>query len=528
MARETPSAEQFKKEYRETQEKPEGGLPEISDAALDNIYQKQSRQREREEAKLAAEIQARGSQLAGLEERKVNDAGEDVTPGVYRNPDGSLYTRIEDERRNGGVVTGSFRMGDGSRATETNPYGAIDYRFENGVVTITDMNIAGHRTDLTGEFFQQFAKKFSDADIQWNPESEADIAIKEQLTAANRRGPDAGLNYFEPEAVRGETLETQQAKQDFDRQLAEALPRSTAESREGVITLLDRIGNGYGLEFTGFLDRLGFDRKNVFTNTPNRDVLDFNDRAAQYAKDPDAPAARGAMFRILKKLDSDVKAVEYTVVYLDPKAADLSTVVHELKHAVDNFLEQADPELYRRMMAAAGAYDPKSGMDETTWRKERSAYAWENYLQTGEAPTPELRNLFRQMVEWLKDIVNHLSGMRKLTPEQKAVFDGTFGAQCVDEARFYFREVCGLEKQPAGVIGARDFYLHFEKDPLLVKNFAKIPNTPEFVPSPGDLVIWDKSSRNRYGHIAVFVRGDVRSFDSFDQNLPAGSPCHLV
>jgi hypothetical protein len=107
-------------------------------------------------------------------------------------------------------------------------------------------------------------------------------------------------------------------------------------------------------------------------------------------------------------------------------------------------------------------------------------------------------------------------------------WDGAFGAQCVDQARFYFSEVCGLERQPAGVVGAKDFYLLFEKDPVLKGNFQKIPNTPEFVPKPGDVVIWDKSKTNPYGHIAIFVEGDVRSFDSLDQNLPAGSACRLV
>jgi N-acetylmuramoyl-L-alanine amidase len=107
-------------------------------------------------------------------------------------------------------------------------------------------------------------------------------------------------------------------------------------------------------------------------------------------------------------------------------------------------------------------------------------------------------------------------------------WDGQFGAQCVDEARFYFREVCGLEKQPAGVIGARDFYLNFDRDQVLKENFIRIPNTPDLLPLPGDVVVWDKSPRNPYGHVAVFVRGDVRAFDSFDQNLPTGSPCHLV
>jgi hypothetical protein len=106
-------------------------------------------------------------------------------------------------------------------------------------------------------------------------------------------------------------------------------------------------------------------------------------------------------------------------------------------------------------------------------------------------------------------------------------WDGRFGCQCVDEARYYFAEVCGI-RQPAGVVGAKDFYVNFEKDPVLKTNFEKIPNTPEFVPKPGDVVLWDGTKGNPYGHIGVFISGDVRSFNSFDQNLPNGAPCGIV
>jgi hypothetical protein len=107
-------------------------------------------------------------------------------------------------------------------------------------------------------------------------------------------------------------------------------------------------------------------------------------------------------------------------------------------------------------------------------------------------------------------------------------FDGSFGAQCVDSARYYFAEVCGLEKQPAGVVGAKDFYRKFDKDPVLAANFTRIPNTPEFVPEPGDIAVWDGTKGNPYGHIAIFVNGDGKMFDSFDQNLPTGAPCGIV
>jgi hypothetical protein len=107
-------------------------------------------------------------------------------------------------------------------------------------------------------------------------------------------------------------------------------------------------------------------------------------------------------------------------------------------------------------------------------------------------------------------------------------YDGRFGCQCVDEARYYFAEVCGLPKQPAGVVGARDFFLQYDKDPVLAEHFEKIPNTPEFVPKPGDVVLWDGTKGNPYGHIAIFISGDVKAFNSFDQNLPTGAPCGIV
>jgi hypothetical protein len=88
--------------------------------------------------------------------------------------------------------------------------------------------------------------------------------------------------------------------------------------------------------------------------------------------------------------------------------------------------------------------------------------------------------------------------------------------------------VCGLQKQPAGVAGAKDFYLNFEKDPVLTAHFKKIPNTPELIPELGDIVIWNKTKTNPYGHIGIFYRGNVNAFSSFDQNLPTGAACHIV
>ena len=99
-------------------------------------------------------------------------------------------------------------------------------------------------------------------------------------------------------------------------------------------------------------------------------------------------------------------------------------------------------------------------------------------------------------------------------------FDSKFGSQCVDLIRYYLKEV--LNKVGfLPVTGAKDIW-----DCYFTDDFIEFHNTPKGIPQNGDIVIWGKTI-GQYGHIAIFVSGDANNFTSFDQNWPAGSPCHL-
>ena len=90
--------------------------------------------------------------------------------------------------------------------------------------------------------------------------------------------------------------------------------------------------------------------------------------------------------------------------------------------------------------------------------------------------------------------------------------------QCVDLANGYIRDVLNLP-----IIewtNAKDFPTHL----IAKEHFDYIKNTPEGVPEKGDLIIWGGT----YGHIAIFLSGDVNWFTSFDENWPTGSFCHKV
>jgi len=96
-------------------------------------------------------------------------------------------------------------------------------------------------------------------------------------------------------------------------------------------------------------------------------------------------------------------------------------------------------------------------------------------------------------------------------------FDGAYGSQCVDLFRFYNRDVLGIS-QPKSVVGAKDFWGNYARDPIINNNFIKITNTPNAIPEKGNVVIWNEKVGSGFGHIAMAISGNINSFISLDQN----------
>ena len=91
-------------------------------------------------------------------------------------------------------------------------------------------------------------------------------------------------------------------------------------------------------------------------------------------------------------------------------------------------------------------------------------------------------------------------------------FDGNYGNQCFDVYRQYCKEL-GFKQSPPSE-GAKDIW-----DNYLPEHFDKIINTTSGVPQQGDVVIWG-TKIGKYGHVAIFDRGDDKAFVSIDQNWP--------
>lgn len=101
---------------------------------------------------------------------------------------------------------------------------------------------------------------------------------------------------------------------------------------------------------------------------------------------------------------------------------------------------------------------------------------------------------------------------------KKVDYDGVFGAQCVDLFRQYVLDVLGISEHTGSCStsgGAKDLYLDYNKMPLEKKYFVRITNK-SFV--PGDVLVWDESVTNNFGHVAIYLGKLDNDFIVFEQN----------
>ncbi len=97
-------------------------------------------------------------------------------------------------------------------------------------------------------------------------------------------------------------------------------------------------------------------------------------------------------------------------------------------------------------------------------------------------------------------------------------YDGSAGAQCVDLAKAYLKEVHNVPQFSIGG-SAMYYYLRFEQFDKLNKKFIRIPNTKDFVPIKGDIALWNATKGGGHGHVAICTgEGDTKYFYSYDMN----------
>ena len=107
----------------------------------------------------------------------------------------------------------------------------------------------------------------------------------------------------------------------------------------------------------------------------------------------------------------------------------------------------------------------------------------------------------------------NLSTFIKTYNGKKVDFDNYSGPQCVDLFRQYCKDVRKIPHTGA-VEGAKDLWFKFSENDEKKYFLRNTVVTAEI----GDIVIWDATSTNKYGHVAIFIAWVDNEMLVFEQN----------
>lgn len=96
---------------------------------------------------------------------------------------------------------------------------------------------------------------------------------------------------------------------------------------------------------------------------------------------------------------------------------------------------------------------------------------------------------------------------------KKVDYDGAYGAQCVDLFRQYVKEVLDIPEHTGAVVGAKDLFLKFDKMPKMRKYFKIV-----YPPKKGDIVVFNRTPNNYYGHVGIVIHATNRAIVTFEQD----------
>lgn len=103
---------------------------------------------------------------------------------------------------------------------------------------------------------------------------------------------------------------------------------------------------------------------------------------------------------------------------------------------------------------------------------------------------------------------------------KKVDYDGVFGAQCVDLFRQYCHDALCIPEH-TGICGtsggAKDLFLDYPKMEKEKKYFKRYFNGKKTM-NIGDVLVWNSTDENIYGHVAILIGKLDDDLIVFEQN----------
>lgn len=91
-----------------------------------------------------------------------------------------------------------------------------------------------------------------------------------------------------------------------------------------------------------------------------------------------------------------------------------------------------------------------------------------------------------------------------------------YKGECLSLVKWYIKKCFNIDPPPSGCNAARCYWSIFPNP--LGTVFKKVAETPDLIPEPGWIAVWDENAGAGFGHIAIVLEATINKFTSLDQN----------
>lgn len=290
-------------------------------------------------------------------------------------------------------------------------------------------------------------KKVGFALLEGRPELKAGIVqMSVSSVYPDQRGKGYGTELYRESAQRARSAGAKYLVSDTNRTPDAERMWKSIQSKVG--DSVEFKGNRYWLDLENQKLFQGDEHKNAFENNEEVKIL-RRQREDMYTKLREARHGTEdhhyALAR-LQEINNDLRdleknwglyqankgAVEFladgrAIIHLFENA-DVSTILHEFAHVARRNLKAGD----------AGIVEGWLNVEDGVWhvhQEEKFARAFEKYLYDGEAPIPELKNVFTRLRDWMIEVYQKVKGSSinvRVPDEIKQVFDRMMGGDSIE------------------------------------------------------------------------------------------------
>jgi len=282
-----------------------------------------------------------------------------------------------------------------------------------------------------------------------------------------------------------------------------------------IITPVDKTGEIYSQRSPGLLPKTEFDLKRVSTHNAIRDaakaegwsddattgvlsVLDGMSKGYSniYKADRNAfyDKIGGVLYSGAQNVDPVTGAVRYGALDMGNKVINLfkgskpDTAIHESAHLLRDLLEAQDQDVVKgwlrqsysievpmwRSQMLANNVTNESLLKTAEKADELFAQGFEKYIKTGYAPTKRMAGIFDKLKQWMRDILNSVTGIRSK--------DVDLNQDMID----LFQRYLGKQPETADTIAAKAFSSKPAKSYGLAAGMVDATGKPKAYPIRAD------------------------------------------